>query len=218
MRSFGTHFYYRCYFFLNVTLCHIFITIHIRCHIIFHFQNHKSNFHDVKSLCTHAWNFHSIQIFSAERLCEIGVENSPANSVAPLFKRMSLRFFRQGISYPPPSPPRGSLRRALALPQSRNPPLIKTRHVSASMAGASSQVTMSFDTDTNEERRRRLEHTQRMQSTSSITEEKVFHSFLTALVFIAMHGLKSSFQLSSFKSSFMGCKTKQLRLRFHFHI
>ncbi|XP_023703867.1 pleckstrin homology domain-containing family G member 5 [Cryptotermes secundus] len=38
----------------------------------------------------------------------------------------------RGVSYPPPSPPRGSLRRGFALTQSRNPPLQKTRHVNSS--------------------------------------------------------------------------------------
>ncbi|XP_069690836.1 pleckstrin homology domain-containing family G member 5-like isoform X2 [Periplaneta americana] len=38
----------------------------------------------------------------------------------------------RGVSYPPPSPPRGSLRRGFALTQSRNPPLLKTRHVNSS--------------------------------------------------------------------------------------
>lgn len=37
----------------------------------------------------------------------------------------------RGTSYPPPSPPRGSLHRGLALAASRNPPLMKMRHVSS---------------------------------------------------------------------------------------
>ncbi|XP_034237361.1 pleckstrin homology domain-containing family G member 5 isoform X2 [Thrips palmi] len=37
----------------------------------------------------------------------------------------------RGTSYPPPSPPRGSLHRGLALVASRNPPLMKMRHVSS---------------------------------------------------------------------------------------
>ncbi|XP_011148165.1 pleckstrin homology domain-containing family G member 5 isoform X2 [Harpegnathos saltator] len=77
----------------------------------------------------------------------------------------------RGISYPPPSPPRGALRRAFALPQSRNPPLIKTRHVNASVT-QTMQPTMSCDTEAIEERRRKLELSQRMPSTSSITEDK----------------------------------------------
>ncbi|XP_011159080.1 pleckstrin homology domain-containing family G member 5 isoform X2 [Solenopsis invicta] len=81
----------------------------------------------------------------------------------------------RGISYPPPSPPRGALRRGFALPQSRNPPLMKTRHVNASLT-QSAQVTMptmgSSDTEVIEERRRRLDPSQRVPSTSSIVEEK----------------------------------------------
>ncbi|XP_024943795.1 pleckstrin homology domain-containing family G member 5 isoform X2 [Cephus cinctus] len=77
----------------------------------------------------------------------------------------------RGISYPPPSPPRGALRRAFAVPQSRNPPLIKTRHVNASVT-QTIQTAVSLDTEAIEERRRRLESSQRMPSTSSIAEEK----------------------------------------------
>ncbi|XP_018375060.1 PREDICTED: pleckstrin homology domain-containing family G member 5-like isoform X2 [Trachymyrmex cornetzi] len=78
----------------------------------------------------------------------------------------------RGISYPPPSPPRGALRRGFALPQSRNPPLMKTRHVNASLT-QSAQVTMgSSDTEVIEERRRRIDPSQRIPSTSSIVEEK----------------------------------------------
>ncbi|KAL6257699.1 hypothetical protein P5V15_011279 [Pogonomyrmex californicus] len=79
---------------------------------------------------------------------------------------------RGSISYPPPSPPRGALRRAFALPQSRNPPLMKTRHVNASLTQPA-QVTMgNSDTEVIEERRRRLDPSQRVPSTSSIVEEK----------------------------------------------
>ncbi|KAH0550338.1 hypothetical protein KQX54_018779 [Cotesia glomerata] len=79
----------------------------------------------------------------------------------------------RGISYPPPSPPRGALRRAFAIPQSRNPPLIKTRHVNASVA-VPVQSTVSFDTEAIEERRRRLESAQRTPSfnSGSVKEEK----------------------------------------------
>ncbi|XP_066601053.1 pleckstrin homology domain-containing family G member 5-like isoform X2 [Prorops nasuta] len=62
----------------------------------------------------------------------------------------------RGTSYPPPSPPRGALRRAFALPQSRNPPLVKTRHVNASVVQGG-QTTMSLDTETLDERRKKLE-------------------------------------------------------------
>ncbi|CAH1127821.1 unnamed protein product [Ceutorhynchus assimilis] len=53
----------------------------------------------------------------------------------------------RGVSYPPPSPTRGNLRRSLAISQSKNPPLIKTRQVnSASSASVSlSQAPASFD-------------------------------------------------------------------------
>ncbi|XP_078039418.1 pleckstrin homology domain-containing family G member 5 isoform X2 [Augochlora pura] len=82
----------------------------------------------------------------------------------------------RGISYPPPSPPRGALRRAFAISQSRNPPLVKTRHISTSVT-QTVQPTMNLDTEAIEERRRRLEPSHRMPSTSSIAEEKVkpFH-------------------------------------------
>ncbi|XP_071555202.1 uncharacterized protein [Temnothorax nylanderi] len=78
----------------------------------------------------------------------------------------------RGISYPPPSPPRSALRRGFALPQSRNPPLMKTRHVNASLT-QSTQATMgNSNADVIEERRRRLDPSQRVPSTSSIVEEK----------------------------------------------
>lgn len=77
-----------------------------------------------------------------------------------------------GISYPPPSPPRGALRRAFAIPQSRNPPLVKTRHISTSVT-QTIQPAMNLDAEAIEERRRRLEPSHRMPSTSSIAEEKV---------------------------------------------
>ncbi|XP_076681886.1 pleckstrin homology domain-containing family G member 5 isoform X6 [Andrena cerasifolii] len=77
----------------------------------------------------------------------------------------------RGISYPPPSPPRGALRRAFAIPQSRNPPLVKTRHISTSVT-QTIQPPLNLDTEAIEERRRRLEPLHRMPSTSSIAEEK----------------------------------------------
>jgi pleckstrin domain-containing family G protein 5 len=52
----------------------------------------------------------------------------------------------RGISYPPPSPTRGNLRRGLAISQSKNPPLIKTRHIN-STATTSQQIPASFDFD-----------------------------------------------------------------------
>ncbi|XP_008194220.1 pleckstrin homology domain-containing family G member 5 isoform X4 [Tribolium castaneum] len=51
----------------------------------------------------------------------------------------------RGISYPPPSPTRGNLRRGLAISQSKNPPLIKTRHVNST--ASTSQIPASFDFD-----------------------------------------------------------------------
>lgn len=79
-----------------------------------------------------------------------------------------------GISYPPPSPPRGALRRAFAIPQSRNPPLMKTRHINASLGASSTlQSTISFDTEAIEERRRRLESTLRISSHgNSVKDER----------------------------------------------
>ncbi|KAJ8981834.1 hypothetical protein NQ317_004784 [Molorchus minor] len=52
----------------------------------------------------------------------------------------------RGISYPPPSPTRGNLRRSLAISQSKNPPLIKTRQVN-SASTSSQQIPTSFDFD-----------------------------------------------------------------------
>uniref|UniRef100_A0A0C9QY91 PLEKHG5_0 protein n=2 Tax=Fopius arisanus TaxID=64838 RepID=A0A0C9QY91_9HYME len=77
----------------------------------------------------------------------------------------------RGISYPPPSPPRGALRRTFAVPQSRNPPLIKTRHINASVAQGTIQSTMSLDTEAIEERRRRLELVTRSPSITSTVKE-----------------------------------------------
>ncbi|XP_063992097.1 pleckstrin homology domain-containing family G member 5 isoform X2 [Diachasmimorpha longicaudata] len=77
----------------------------------------------------------------------------------------------RGISYPPPSPPRGALRRTFAVPQSRNPPLIKTRHINASVAQGTIQSTMSLDTEAIEERRRRLELVARTPSITSNVKE-----------------------------------------------
>lgn len=53
---------------------------------------------------------------------------------------------QRGISYPPPSPTRGNLRRSLAISQNKNPPLIKTRQVN-SASSLSQQVPASFDFD-----------------------------------------------------------------------
>lgn len=53
----------------------------------------------------------------------------------------------RGISYPPPSPTRGNLRRGLAISQSKNPPLIKTRHVNSTTASTSGQAAASVDFD-----------------------------------------------------------------------
>ncbi|XP_049822174.1 uncharacterized protein LOC109603045 isoform X2 [Aethina tumida] len=52
----------------------------------------------------------------------------------------------RGISYPPPSPTRGNLRRSLAISQNKNPPLIKTRQVnSASSASQLAPASLDFD-------------------------------------------------------------------------
>lgn len=53
----------------------------------------------------------------------------------------------RGISYPPPSPTRGNLRRGLAISQNKNPPLIKTRHINSTTASTSGQPPASFDFD-----------------------------------------------------------------------
>lgn len=58
----------------------------------------------------------------------------------------------RGISYPPPSPPRGSLRRTMPVPQSRNPPLVKTRHITSpgslqSVIGGTNAFTSTSDFD-----------------------------------------------------------------------
>ena len=49
------------------------------------------------------------------------------NSLLKVPNHKSLSASNRGISYPPPSP--RTLRRSAPVPQSRNPPLIKTRHV-----------------------------------------------------------------------------------------
>ncbi|CAH1978624.1 unnamed protein product [Acanthoscelides obtectus] len=53
----------------------------------------------------------------------------------------------RGISYPPPSPTRGNLRRSLAISTNKNPPLIKTRQVNSASASVSQQNPASFDFD-----------------------------------------------------------------------
>ncbi|XP_044750669.1 pleckstrin homology domain-containing family G member 5 isoform X2 [Coccinella septempunctata] len=53
---------------------------------------------------------------------------------------------QRGISYPPPSPTRANLRRGLAISQNKNPPLIKTRHLSSS-ASCSQQIPSTNDFD-----------------------------------------------------------------------
>lgn len=57
---------------------------------------------------------------------------------------------QRGISYPPPSPTRGNLRRGFAITQNKNPPLIKTGHVNSSVGATSlpdAQQPTSFDFD-----------------------------------------------------------------------
>lgn len=68
----------------------------------------------------------------------------PKNNGAHLLSPTS-----RGISYPPPSPTRGNLRRGLAISQGKNPPLIKTRHVNSTTTASTSggQVPASFDFD-----------------------------------------------------------------------
>lgn len=53
----------------------------------------------------------------------------------------------RGISYPPPSPTRGNLRRSLAISQSKNPPLVKTRQVNSASSVCGQQIPASFDFD-----------------------------------------------------------------------
>lgn len=48
---------------------------------------------------------------------------------------------QRGISYPPPSPTRGNLRRGFAISQSKNPPLIKTGHVNSTIGSTSCTAT-----------------------------------------------------------------------------
>lgn len=58
---------------------------------------------------------------------------------------------QRGISYPPPSPTRGNLRRGFAITQNKNPPLLKTAHVNSSIGTAltllDTQEPTSFDFD-----------------------------------------------------------------------
>lgn len=51
---------------------------------------------------------------------------------------------QRGVSYPPPSPPRGSLRRGFAIAP-RNPPLMKTGHVSMELSRSISNAQTSTD-------------------------------------------------------------------------
>lgn len=56
----------------------------------------------------------------------------------------------RGISYPPPSPTRGNLRRGFAITQNKNPPLIKTGHVNSTLGATclhDTQEPTSFDFD-----------------------------------------------------------------------
>lgn len=54
----------------------------------------------------------------------------------------------RGVSYPPPSPTRGNLKRGLAISQNKNPPLLKTRHVTSTVgANTTGQAPTSFDFD-----------------------------------------------------------------------
>lgn len=56
---------------------------------------------------------------------------------------------QRGISYPPPSPTRGNLRRGFAITQNKNPPLLKTGHVNSSIGTVlhDTQEPTSFDFD-----------------------------------------------------------------------
>ncbi|XP_071541745.1 uncharacterized protein [Panulirus ornatus] len=68
----------------------------------------------------------------------------------------------RGVSYPPPSP--RTLRRSAPVPQSRNPPLIKTRHVT-SMAGSPQEVVdQSEQEDPGRGGPRRVYRTDRMDN------------------------------------------------------
>ncbi|XP_012288228.1 pleckstrin homology domain-containing family G member 5 [Orussus abietinus] len=75
----------------------------------------------------------------------------------------------RGISYPPPSPPRGSLRRAFAIPQSRNPPLMKTRNVNTSTTQIAQAA--SLETETVSERQK-LRPLRRVPSIGDVTEDE----------------------------------------------
>ncbi|KAK7079589.1 Rho guanyl-nucleotide exchange factor activity protein, partial [Halocaridina rubra] len=68
----------------------------------------------------------------------------------------------RGVSYPPPSP--RTLRRSAPVPQSRNPPLIKTRHVT-SMVGSPQDATELDHDDLNRSGgQRRISRTDRMDN------------------------------------------------------
>lgn len=51
----------------------------------------------------------------------------------------------RGISYPPPSPTRGNLRRGFAVSQSKNPPLLKTRHIVSTSGVQQNMGPSEFD-------------------------------------------------------------------------
>ena len=68
----------------------------------------------------------------------------------------------RGISYPPPSP--RTLRRCPPVPQSRNPPLMKTRHVTSVACQPHEAVVQEYEREDQEEGRRRLSRVDRLDN------------------------------------------------------
>lgn len=77
----------------------------------------------------------NLTVESAHSLRVPGTNGSNPKALSPC---------NRGVSYPPPSP--RTLRRSAPVPQSRNPPLIKTRHVT-SMAGSPQEVDQNDQDD-----------------------------------------------------------------------
>lgn len=77
------------------------------------------------------------------------ITNPPSNMLLAPPKGVPPR----GTSYPPPSPP---LRRSPALTFNRNPPLLKTRHISSGSQASSVTISCDIDYCSNTGKRRKL--------------------------------------------------------------
>lgn len=124
---------------------------------------------------------------TGQSLPNLSSEN-PNSLKVPTSKQLSPS--TRGTSYPPPSP--RTLRRCPPVPQSRNPPLMKTKHIT-SVAGQQPQESLTQDTETtkmegeqDELSRKRLSRVERLDNrryhtAGAIDDIKVRH--LTVHVF-----------------------------------